>query len=181
VPLKALLSKLYRYLRLDTQLEPLSRSQSPLGRKEGAGRAEWLQLLAKERLGTSCALSRGNPSFPSLVELRYLWIGLRTTITVDGKPQEVLVNECVDEGDPQDVARLVERVSLSHTIWIVNWDTKVTLYSEPVPLIPEVRVMVSLHYASLTRSLSSKIHFKQERTHTLLSVGSRSKSLSLEI
>ena len=29
-----------------------------LGRKEGAGRAEWLQLLVKERLGTSyCSLT----------------------------------------------------------------------------------------------------------------------------
>ena len=153
-----------------------------LGRKEGAGRAEWLQLLVKERLGTSCfPLTVLRLSFASAVELRYLWIGLKPRVTVDGKPQEVVVKGCTDGNDPQDVSRLVERVSLGDTIWIVNWDTEVTLCFESIPLTPEVRVTFSLHYVSLTGYLSSGLHFKQGRTHTPLSVGSRSKSLSFEI
>jgi hypothetical protein len=82
------------------------------------------------------------------------------TITVDGKPQEVLVKDCTDEGDPHDVSRLFGRVSLGHTIWIVNWDTIVTLCFESMPLIPKVRVTFSLYYASLTGYLSRRIHFK---------------------
>ena len=86
-------------------------------------------------------------SFASSVELRYLWVGLRTTINIDGKPQEVLVKDCADEGDPQDVASLVERVSFGHTTWIVNWDTKATICLEPPP---EVRVIFFSHRASRT-------------------------------
>ena len=111
-----------------------------LGRKKGTERVEWLQLLVKEKLGTPCSsLVVVISSFASPVELRYLWAGLRTTLTVDGKPQEVLVNDCTDEVDPQDVTSLVGRVSLGHTIWVVNWDTKATLCLEPPPLIPKVQ------------------------------------------
>lgn len=78
-----------------------------------------------------------------------MWTGLKATITIDGKPQEVLVKGCTEGSDPQDVSTLVERFSLHHTIWIVNWDTRVTLLFESVPLIPEVGVNFSLRYASL--------------------------------
>ena len=97
-----------------------------------------------------------SPSFASPVELRYLWIGLRATTTVDGKPQEVPVKVCMDESNLHDVASLV---SLDHAIWIVDC-TKITLCFDPVPLNPQVRntlfIYLPLPDTFLARSISNK-------------------------